>query len=148
MIPTNLVAQCMRFSKNTPIQVLRRVRGTRRGREGGETRRRKRRLSTKMTYLLISSLVTMQISKGPESLVSFTIGKIAYQLGETVSGTFDFSKSAVPCYQVFPFPRLFFCSFFLFLPFASSTISIVLTPFTDFGTSGIRRSCRSIYFKI
>lgn len=47
-----------------------------------------------------SNPVTMQISKGPESLVSFTIGKIAYQLGETVSGTFDFSNSVVPCYQV------------------------------------------------
>jgi hypothetical protein len=47
-----------------------------------------------------SNPVTMQISKGPERLVSFTIGKIAYQLGETVSGTFDFSNSVVPCYQV------------------------------------------------
>lgn len=47
-----------------------------------------------------SNPVTMQISKGPEALVSFTIGKIAYQLGETVSGTFDFSNSVVPCYQV------------------------------------------------
>eukprot|EP00026_Physarum_polycephalum_P003739 Phypoly_transcript_03753.p1 GENE.Phypoly_transcript_03753~~Phypoly_transcript_03753.p1 ORF type:complete len:473 (+),score=57.39 Phypoly_transcript_03753:113-1531(+) len=47
-----------------------------------------------------SNPVTMQISKGPERLVSFTIGKIAYQLGETVSGTFDFSNSVVPCYQI------------------------------------------------
>jgi hypothetical protein len=56
--------------------------------------------------------VTIQISKGPDKLVSFTIGKIAYQLGETVSGTFDFSNSAVPCYQV--------CTLFPLLPILSS----------------------------
>ena len=63
-------------------------------------------LSLIASSLFLLYTVTMQISKGPERLVSFTIGKIAYQLGETVSGTFDFSNSMVPCYQVFSKPIL------------------------------------------
>eukprot|EP01132_Coremiostelium_polycephalum_P004763 gene4763-5942_t len=47
-----------------------------------------------------STPVSINISKGTEKLATFSICRTAFSLGDTVSGTFDFSIATIPCYKI------------------------------------------------
>ncbi|EGG25310.1 E set domain-containing protein [Cavenderia fasciculata] len=47
-----------------------------------------------------SNPVSIIISKGSEKLVTFSISRTAFKLGDTVCGAFDFSIATIPCYKI------------------------------------------------
>jgi hypothetical protein len=44
--------------------------------------------------------VSLDICNGPQYLMKLSLNKKAFQLGESIKGTFDFTKATIPCYQV------------------------------------------------